>query len=254
MAVTHTLAERWFRPEARATAPGVRLVLLPHAGGTASFFHAWKKAFDPAVEVLVCHYPGRQQRFREPAVDSMDELADAVCEALLPFLDAPLALFGHSMGAGLAYEVTLRLEAEHRFRPSGLFLSGSRAPHLRRPNSVHADGDEAILAEMRRLGGTEGAVLDDPELCELLLPALRADFRIADTYRASSARPVHCPVRAYVGDSDPDVTPDDMRAWSDMAAQGFALRVLPGDHFYLVPHQDRLTAEIAAALENIGRA
>ncbi|MFC8277857.1 thioesterase II family protein [Streptomyces sp. NPDC057271] len=229
----------------------MRLVLLPHAGGSASFFHSWKGAFGDDVEVLTCHYPGRQQRFREPAIGSMDQLADAVHAALLPFLEIPLALFGHSMGACLAYEVTLRLQDQQRFRPAALFVSGSMAPHTRSPRDVHSGGDQAILDEMRRLGGTAYGVLEDPELRELILPALRADFRIAGMYRAPSPRPVHCPVRAYVGDRDPDVSVDGVRGWEEVAAQGFAARVLPGDHFYLVSSQEELVRAVTTELEEL---
>ncbi|WP_411107416.1 thioesterase II family protein [Streptomyces sp. cmx-4-9] len=239
---------RWFRRASRSTAPRLRLVCLPHAGGTASFFHSWAGAFGSEVEVLSARYPGRQDRIAEPCLDSMDELADALVEALPPLLDRPLALFGHSMGASLAYEVALRLEARHGVRLQGLHVSSRAAPHRAAPSGVHLLDDEAVVRYVRALGGSEAAVLDDPDLRELVLPAIRSDFRIVGTYRAASPIPVQCPVFGYVGDRDPGVGVSDMKAWSEVAPEGFVLRVLSGDHFYLVPRQDELVGELTSRM------
>ncbi|MEU9375637.1 alpha/beta fold hydrolase [Streptomyces sp. NPDC048255] len=239
---------RWFRRAARPTAPRLRLVCLPHAGGAASFFHSWADAFGSDVEVLSARYPGRQDRIAEPCLESMADLADAAVEALRPFLDRPLALFGHSMGASLAYEVALRLEDRYGVRPQGLYVSSRAAPHRVTPSDVHLRGDEAIIEEVRGLGGSDAAVLDDPDLRELVMPAIRSDFRIVGTYRASSPIPVQCPIFAYVGDRDPNVGAADMESWSEVASGGFALRVLPGDHFYLVPQQGELLRDLESRM------
>lgn len=228
-------------PEARA-----RLVCFPHAGGAASFFRMWARRSPPEVEVLVVQYPGREDRLRERLCDDMATLADAVAEAMRPELDRPVGLFGHSMGATVAYEVARRLDAA----PSaGLFVSGRPAPHRQRPGALHLRDDDALIAELRRLGGPSDVVLDNPELRDLYLPALRNDYRVVETYRPEPGPPLSVPVTAYIGDRDPEVTPEEARGWADVTDGGFKLRIFPGDHFYLVPHRADV---LGAVLRELG--
>ncbi|MFG3228679.1 thioesterase II family protein [Kitasatospora sp. NPDC048194] len=239
---------RWFRrypPVGSRTAK--RLVCLPHAGGTASAFHGWADRFGGGVEVLAARYPGRQERIAEDSITGMGELADAVTEALIPFLDLPVHLFGHSMGASLGYEVALKLEREHGVRPAGLYVSARKAPHRVTPKPTHLGGDEAVIEEVLRLGGTEAQLLDDPDLYDLVMPALRADFELVGTYHARPAHPVSCPVVGYVGDRD-EITPADLAAWADVTTASFDLTVFPGGHFYLADQRDALLRDLAARI------
>ncbi|WP_404955478.1 thioesterase II family protein [Streptomyces sp. 147326] len=242
----------WFRRYCATATPRRRLVVLPHAGGSASFFHPWGRSFGDDTEVLVARYPGRHERFADPCIDSMDVLADQVTAALLPFADVPVTLFGHSMGASLAYEVALRLEERHAVRPAALHVSSRKAPHRLTPRNLHQQGDAALIAELRRLGGTDTALLDDPDIQELVLPAVRADFTIVGTYGPRSATPVGCPVHAWIGDEDPSTSAQEMEAWGDVAPLGFRLRVLPGGHFYLVEQHDALVREVSEQLVTVG--
>ncbi|GAA1921556.1 alpha/beta fold hydrolase [Streptomyces sodiiphilus] len=239
---------RWFRRYRTQGPPGVRLVVLPHAGGSAAFYHSWGGAFGPDTEVLVARYPGRQERLAEPCVEAMEPLADQVTDALLPFADVPLALFGHSMGASLAHEVALRLEHRHRIRPACLHVSARSAPHRLTPGRARLETDEELAAEVRRLGGTDTALLADPELRELVLPALRADFRVVAGYPPRPPVPVGCPVTAHTGDADPAAPVADVEEWRRAAPAGFALHVYPGGHFYLLDHHTRLVADLTNAL------
>ncbi|MEU9967211.1 thioesterase II family protein [Streptomyces malaysiensis] len=241
---------RWFRRyPAAAGRPRARLVCLPHAGGTATFFHPWAGALGPDIEVLATRYPGRQERIAEPCATSIEQLADPLAAELLPFLDAPVAFFGHSMGASLAYELALRLQPAHADRLAGLFVSSREAPHLVTPKEIHLGTDDELIAEVVRLGGADAALLDDPGIRDIVLPSVRADFGIAGTYRAAAPHPVGCPVVAYAGDRDPGAGENEMRHWSEVAGHSFDIRVLPGGHFYLNAERDSLTNDIRRRLD-----
>ncbi|MFJ3928519.1 thioesterase II family protein [Streptomyces sp. NPDC090022] len=238
----------WLRRYTTAAAPRLRLLCLPHAGGSASFFHTWGHAFGDDVEVLTVRYPGRQERIAEEPWTSLEELAAALTEELEPYLDAPLALFGHSMGATLAYEIALALPRRHGVRPHLLMVSCRKAPHLLTPRTAALGDDDAIVEEVKRLGGTDSALLDDPDLRELVLPAIRADFTAVARYAARPGLPLPCPVVGYVGDSDPDIPAADVAAWSGISPYGFELKTLPGGHFYLMDREAELVGDIRARL------
>ncbi|GGW13175.1 pyochelin biosynthetic protein PchC [Streptomyces capoamus] len=248
MAVSGPSPSLWFRLHPSPGPVRLRLVCLPHAGGAATFFQTWERTLGAGVEVLATRYPGRQERIAEPCLTSLEALADAVAEELTDFLDGPVALFGHSMGASVAYEVTLRLESSHPGAVAGLFVSAREAPHLVTPRTVHLLDDEGVLEEVRRLGGFGAALLEDPSLREILLPPLRADFRIAGTYRATEPVPVRCPLAAYAGEEDTGAAPDAVRRWSEVSAGPFDLTVMPGGHFYLISERDATLTDISRRL------
>ncbi|MEU2390212.1 alpha/beta fold hydrolase [Streptomyces sp. NPDC007369] len=247
-APAHNGPDRWFRVHRARTRPALRLVCFPHAGGTAGLFHGWPARLPDEVELLAVRYPGRQDRLAEPCIDAMDAMADAVTAALAPRLDLPVALFGHSMGSAVAYEVTRRLEARG-LRPERLLVSGRVAPHRARPDGV-ADGDDAaLIATVRGLGDYQSEVYLIPELRELLLPALRADYRLIESYRPDVPVPVCTPITAYTGRDDATCPEEAVRAWAELTGAGrFDLRSFPGDHFYLVPNEAPLVADISARL------
>jgi pyochelin biosynthetic protein PchC len=229
----------------------VRLVCFPHAGGTAGFFRTWAPGLAPDVEVLGVQYPGREDRLRETIPDTMECLADLVAEALGPVLDPPVALFGPSMGAAAAYLVAHRLEALAQAGVTQLFVSGRPAPLLDRGGSAHLLGDDELWEELRRLGGTSEEVLDYPELRRLVLPTVRADYRLSETCRPPAGT-LGCPVTAFLGDRDPEVTLDEAMGWAETTRAGFELQVFPGDHFYLVGQQAEVLRVIGRTLNASG--
>lgn len=229
-------ADAWIRRYEPVPDCGTRLLCFPYAGGSASYFFPLSKAMAPAVEVHAVQYPGRQDRYREPCIEDISTLADAVVESLRHLLDKPLALFGHSMGATLAYEVALRLEERFEVSPVMLFASGRRAPSRYREESVHLRDDAGVIREIRLLDGTNGAVLQDEDLLRLALPAIRADYRAIETYRCAPGQRLSCPVSVLTGDADPRTTLDEARDWAEHTTGEFDMQVYPGGHFFLNDH------------------
>ncbi|MEU1296623.1 alpha/beta fold hydrolase [Streptomyces sp. NPDC005840] len=241
----------WFRrfhprPDARTA-----LVCLPHAGGSANAYFSLSQRLPADIEVLAVQYPGRQNRLREPCLGSAQELARGAFGDLGPELAGrPFAVLGHSMGAAVAFELTRLLEREGREAPAALFVSGRRAPSIPSDRGVRLRDDEGIVAEMRSLGGTDVGILDEPELLSLVLPSIRADYAVAETYDPGPDAVVRCDVVGLAGDRDPHVPSDDAAAWRDHTTGAFDLRFFPGGHFFLTDHE----AEIAALVTETLRA
>jgi surfactin synthase thioesterase subunit len=230
-----TATDPWIRRFFPSPDAPVQLVCLPHAGGSASFFRPVAQALNPRVEVLAVQYPGRQDRHREPMIDTIDGLADQVCRSVTGAVDRPFALFGHSMGATLAFEVAVRLEQAGRVAER-VFVSGRRAPSCHRDEQVHKRDDAGIVAELRGLSGTDQQVFGDEELMRMVLPAVRNDYRAAETYVCTTDHRLRSPVTALTGDDDPRASHDEVRAWSAHTRGAFEMVRYPGGHFFLVDH------------------
>ncbi|RSM90403.1 thioesterase [Kibdelosporangium aridum] len=239
---------RWIRRFVQAPGASARLVCLPHAGGSASYYLPVAKALAPKVDVIAIQYPGRQDRRDEPCLETCQQLADGVFEALRPLTDKPIALFGHSMGASVGYELTRRLE-DAGVRPTALFASGRRAPSRTRGEKTHLLDDEGLIAEVKRLGGAGSHLLDDPDLLAMVLPSIRGDYKAAETYRWTPGPKLSTPVFAFVGDADPKVSLDEARAWAEHTAGEFQFREFPGDHFYIDANAQDVIAAIRDHIE-----
>lgn len=247
MAAPADTTDLWVRRFHHAPQAPARLLCLPHAGGSASYYFPMSRALTPRVEVLAVQYPGRQDRRDEPCVDSVEDLAELLVEVVEPWADRPLALFGHSMGASVAFELARRLR-EYSVVPAALFASGRRAPTTHRDERVHERDDEGLLAEVRGLDGTQGAVLQDEELVRLVLPALRSDYRAAETYRYTPGPLLDTPIHVLIGDDDPKVTLEEARRWAEVTTAGCGVEVFPGGHFYLADHLPAVVARVEAGL------
>jgi pyochelin biosynthetic protein PchC len=226
----------------------MQLFCFPHAGGSASYYIPVARGLPPSVEALAIQYPGRQDRRREASVKSIPELADRISEVLADAVDGPFAFFGHSMGAVLAYEVTRRLASAGRRQPSMLFLSGRRAPHHTRTSNVHLRSDSGLIADLRRLGGTDGRLFDDEELLASVLPVTRNDYRAIETWSWLPGEKLDVPITVLVGDSDPQTTVQEAADWSAQTSAAFALQVFSGGHFYLDQHANSVIDIVSQAL------
>ena len=239
----------WLRRLRPSSVARRRLLCFPHCGGSASWYAPLARAsvLPDTVDVVALQYPGRQDRLAEPCVDSIGALRDAVVSELDGWLDRPFALFGHSMGAIVAYEVARVLEHERGRVPAALFVSGRRAPSTHRDERVHRGGDPALLREVARVAGTPSQLLDDEDVHAMMLPALRGDYRAIETYAWRPGPEPSCPTWALVGDADPLTTPHEAAAWRAHTSGPFECVVFPGNHFYLADHRAAVARLVAAA-------
>lgn len=236
----------WLRQFHRAGAAGARVVCFPHAGGSAGSHFPLSRALADVAQVLSVQYPGRQDRRDEPYAASIGELADGVAQELRALPPAPLVLFGHSMGALVAYELAARLQHDGGPPAVHLVTSGCRAPSRWRPDRMHLLDDDRVLAELAELSGTDSRVLGDAALMRSALPPLRADFTAMGVYPRQAGTRLSCPITALVGAGDPKVAVEDAAAWRCHTAAGFELHVLAGGHFYL----EAQGAEVARLLRH----
>jgi surfactin synthase thioesterase subunit len=211
-----------------------QLFCFAHAGGGPSFFRPWRAPLAPEIAVRRILLPGREVRLEEPPLRHITELVGPLCAALEPYLDQPYALFGHSMGAVVAFEVARRFSGSSKAGPACLIVSGRRAPGLASSHRRLSElPDDQFVTEVGRLNGIPPEVLGEPELLDMVLPALRADFELAETYQPLPGGRLDCPVVAYLSTSDPEVDYAGVLRWREVTTGEFALRVFRGDHFYL---------------------
>ncbi|HEY7594302.1 MAG TPA: alpha/beta fold hydrolase [Actinophytocola sp.] len=239
----------WLRRFDVASGADRRLVCFPHAGGTAKYFRPYWRALSGAADVIAVQYPGRQERSHEPPIGDLEELARPAVDAVLELSDRPLTLFGHSMGAALAFEVARRLEAKGVVL-SGLFVSGRRAPSRHRDERTHQLADPWLLHAVRGLAGPSAELPGFEVFARKTLPLIRVDYKAAETYRYVPGPRLSCPVVALTGDADPLVTVDEAAAWAGHTDGPFDLRVYPGGHFYLDEHRPALIELLSAHLSD----
>lgn len=241
---------RRLRPQPQAR---YRLFCFHYAGGSASLYRTWPAllaARHPTVEVCAIQLPGRENRLSEAPFAQMEELIHALLSALRPEFDRPFVLFGHSMGAIIAYELAQALQRTGGPMPIHLMVSGRRAPSLPDP-FVPLHGlptDEMLRAIGQRYGNLPDLVIQDAELKAIYAPLLQADFTLVETYQPSSLRPLPCPITALGGDADPFASEAELLAWQPLTQTQFTLHLLPGGHFYLQEQTAALLAFITQAL------
>lgn len=249
------MRNRWIAFRRTTPRARVRLFCLPYAGAGASVFRAWSDLLAPEIELCAIQLPGREDRTREERYTRMAPLVDALAEQLAGELDRPFAIFGHSMGAVIAYELACVFRRARLPDPAHLFVSGRRGPQLpHRHEPVHHLDEPQFVARLRRLNGTPEEVFQHPELLAYMIPTLRADFAICETYAYRSEPALACPVSAFGGLADTEVSQDDLKAWSVVTAGPFRTEFFPGDHFFLHSCRTSLLATLANDLARMDRA
>jgi medium-chain acyl-[acyl-carrier-protein] hydrolase len=229
--------------------PRARIVCFPYAGGTAAPFRTWPAAVGGDVEVAFIHLPGRYDRMGGQPFRSVAEASGPVADVVVSAGTLPTALFGHSLGALLAFEVARVLPRDIM---KLLVVSGSPAPHLvDAADPIAGLPDDAFLEQIRLLGATPDEVLANPELVALTLPTLRGDFAMAEGYRFDPAGPLACPILALGGDSDPYLSERALLGWHEHTNAETWIHRLPGDHFFLNHQRGAVLALIRRAVYDV---
>tara|TARA_E500000305_G_scaffold108208_1_gene110028 strand:+ start:1501 stop:2259 length:759 start_codon:yes stop_codon:yes gene_type:complete len=238
----------WIRCSKPNPAARLRLFCLPYAGGGASIFKNWGRTLPDRIEVCAIQLPGREDRISETPFRQVEDLLPVLMERLHPYLDRDVAFFGHSMGAFLSYELARALTEEHR-APVQLIVSGQRAPHLplSRPESYHLS-DTDFCERLRSLNGTPASVLAEPELLSMILPLLRSDFEMSETYRRAPQTRLNCPIKVLGGDRDEEVDRAGLEAWQETTSAPVKIEMFPGDHFFLQSQSDALLKTVERTL------
>jgi medium-chain acyl-[acyl-carrier-protein] hydrolase len=230
----------------------LRLFCFPYAGGKATIYRTWASSLPKNVEVCAIELPGRGTRLMETPFTQLSLLTEAIAEAIFPYLHKPFAFFGHSMGALINFELARLLGKKYGLSPVHLFVSGRGAPHVPYEVSpIHALPTAAFIEELRRLNGTPEAVLENVELMQLLLPMLRADFTIIDSYVYVPEPPLDCPITAFSGLQDRRGTCERLEAWREQTSADFSLHMFPGDHFFLHSAEPLLLQTLSRKLHHL---
>jgi surfactin synthase thioesterase subunit len=246
-----TMQDAWLRPDAAEAKTRLRLFCFPHAGGGASKYYRWSDQVPAAIRLMPVQLPGREQRLREQPFAEIEPLVEAAGAALQPHFDRPFALLGQSMGALVAFELARWLRRGGHRQPRCLVVASSAAPQVTScDDPIHLLPRSQFLAELQsRYGGVPAAVAEHKELMDLLLPALRADVAVVETYCYQHEPPLEYPVLAIGGTDDHVVSPAKLAAWSEQTAAEFQLKMLPGDHFVLDSQRQTALPAIARFLE-----
>lgn len=233
----------------------LRLFCFPYAGGGSSIYRSWAEALPQTIEVCPVQLPGRETRLRETPHTSLLALAESTGRALLPHLDKPFAFFGHSMGAMLGFALARWLRREHGVGPEHLFVSGRWAPHVVDPNPPTYNLPEPeFLEKVRDLNGTPEEVFSHRELLQLMIPLLRADFAVCQTYVYEEEEPLECPITVYGGLQDIGIKRPLLDEWQRHTSASFLLRMFLGDHFFLHSAQRQLLLTLAHDLIGVADA
>jgi medium-chain acyl-[acyl-carrier-protein] hydrolase len=209
----------------------LRLFCFHYAGGNASIFRSWSEDLPPTIQVCAIELPGRQSRIAEPPFARMPRLVEALAQALCPFLDIPYAFFGHSMGALISFELVRQLRRQNHMGPVHLFAASCRAPHLAHTHyPIHTLSESSFLIALNRIAPAPKELLQNSELRQLIMPTLRADVALCETYTFTKEEPLNCPISIFGGTRDWEVSRTELSAWQCQTRGEFKLRQFADNH------------------------
>lgn len=240
---------KWFscyKPKSKAK---IRLFCFPYAGGGSSIFRTWSDDLPDWVEVCPIQLPGRENRILEKPFHQMSDLVESVAQAINPYLDLPFALFGHSMGAWIVFELAHHLYKNSNLLTQHLFVSARFSPQIADKKNLHSLPEKEFREKLETYGGTPKAVLESDELMELLVPLLKADFSICETYVYKQNNPLNCPISVFGATTDHLVNPNSLIEWKKETSNSFRVEIFSGDHFFLRNYQKELLTSITKDLE-----
>lgn len=226
----------------------LRLFCFPYAGGGATAYYSWVSALAPEIEVCPVQLPGRENRLGELPFLDFSELIQALSQALLPYLTRPFAFYGHSMGALISYGLAQQLRQRHTLTPEHLFISSYRAPQIPNSETLHLLTDAELASKVLELDGTNPELMRNSELRQLLLPIMRADFSVCESYVHTAGEPLACRLTVFGGLQDKRVSQATLEAWREQTSATFALHMMRGGHFFLRGMQQPLLQIISQEL------
>ncbi|WP_457489095.1 thioesterase II family protein [Tardiphaga sp. P5_C10] len=238
----------WFLKRGSAV-NSVRLYCFSYAGGNAASYLGWQEQLPAPLEICAVQLPGRSARYAEPPYHDLPTLMDTLVPLLAQSVDRPFAFFGHSLGALVAFEAARGLALRGASLPCHLIVSGCHAPRFRdEPKGRHLLDDSALIDVLRDYNGTPTEILADPDLMTMLLPVIRADFALAETYRYQPSPPLAVPITAFAGTDEDRASIDQITGWSLETSAGFDHHLFAGDHFFIHGQRDQVLQRIACTL------
>lgn len=231
--------------------PRLRVFLFPYAGGSAAAYTRWAKLFDDNlnIELVLVQLPGRGSRITETLHQTMESVMSELVAHASYITSRPYILFGHSLGGKVAYELACKLRALELPPPKYLIASGSGAPHLPyRSSTIHDLPHDEFIGELEQLNGTPQEILSNSELLEILIPLLRADFKVAAEYQAKVCQ-LDCPIMVLGGTDDLEISADQLQAWADLSEHKTTVQFIPGDHFFINYNEDLVVQKIVSVAD-----
>lgn len=226
----------------------LRLFCFSHAGGSASVFRDWQNHLPNNIQVCPIEMPGRGSRSLETPFTDMTALIKAIALGIKSYLDLPFAFFGHSLGASIGYELAHFVQREYGKSPAHFIVAGRQAPHIPEPFSKHTSPKVELVTELNHMGNTPTEVLENEKLLKEILPTIKADLKLDETYHCQNLEPLNCPITVFGGLEDPETTEEGLEAWSKYTLNSFVVHFFPGNHFFIDTEKQLLLKKIGEIL------